>query len=86
MAGIADLKRPAADISLPQTAALSATGVIWSRYATQITPVNYNLLSVNVFVAATGLYQLSRAIQYQQQLKEQAAKPTAATATAAASK
>lgn len=40
--------------------ALSVTGLIWSRYATQITPVNYNLLSVNVFVAITGLYQLSR--------------------------
>ncbi len=53
VAGIADLKRPAENISLPQTCALSATGLIWSRYATQITPVNYNLLSVNVFVALT---------------------------------
>ena len=41
-------------------AALAATGIIWSRYATQIIPVNYNLLSVNVFVAITGLYQLAR--------------------------
>jgi hypothetical protein len=40
--------------------ALAATGIIWSRYSTQITPVNYNLLSVNIFVAATGLYQLYR--------------------------
>lgn len=28
--------------------------------STQITPVNYNLLSVNVFVAITGIYQLAR--------------------------
>jgi len=40
--------------------ALAATGLIWSRYSTQIIPVNYSLLSVNAFVAATGLYQLTR--------------------------
>ena len=54
-AGLADLNRPAEDISLAQSAALSSTGLIWSRYATQITPVNYNLLGVNLFVAATGI-------------------------------
>lgn len=41
-------------------AAVTATGIIWSRYATQITPVNYNLLTVNVFMAATGIWQLYR--------------------------
>jgi hypothetical protein len=30
---------------------VTATGVIWSRYSTQITPVNYNLLTVNFFMA-----------------------------------
>ena len=50
----------AIQISTPQNTALAVTGIIWSRYATQITPVNYNLLSVNIFVAATGLYQLAR--------------------------
>ena len=39
---------------------MTATGVIWSRFATQITPVNYNLLTVNAFMAMTGMYQLSR--------------------------
>lgn len=34
----------------PPAAAVTATGVIWSRYATQITPVNYNLLAVNVLM------------------------------------
>eukprot|EP00983_Pelagomonas_calceolata_P131423 1161774-Pelagomonas_calceolata.AAC.9 len=41
-------------------AAITATGLIWSRYSTQITPVNYNLLAVNVFMAITGSYQLFR--------------------------
>ena len=41
-------------------AALAATGIIWCRYATQIVPINYNLMSVNFFVALTGLYQLGR--------------------------
>jgi hypothetical protein len=60
IAGLADIHRPVEQISGPQSIALSTTGLIWSRYATQITPVNYNLLSVNVFVAITGLYQISR--------------------------
>jgi hypothetical protein len=41
-------------------AAVTATGIIWSRYATQITPVNYNLLSVNAVMAATGIWHLTR--------------------------
>ncbi len=31
-------------------AAVTATGLIWSRYSTQINPVNYNLLAVNLFM------------------------------------
>jgi hypothetical protein len=59
VAGLADIKmRPPEKISAAQATALSATGIIWARYATQITPVNYNLLAVNVFVGATGLYQV----------------------------
>ena len=41
-------------------AAVAATGIIWARYSTQIVPVNYNLLSVNLFMAVTGSYQLYR--------------------------
>ena len=58
---------PSTLLSIPRhvrCTALAATGVIWSRYATQIIPVNYNLLSVNLFVGATGLYQLYRIYQY----------------------
>ena len=43
---------------------LALTGIIWSRYSTQIIPVNYSLLTVNVFVAATGLYQCYRIWKY----------------------
>ncbi|KAG0616834.1 hypothetical protein M758_5G144700 [Ceratodon purpureus] len=42
------------------SSAVTATGLIWSRYSTVITPKNWNLFSVNVAMAATGLYQLSR--------------------------
>lgn len=62
IANVADFKRPAEQVSYPQQIAVTATGVIWSRFATQITPVNYNLLAVNFFMAFTGIYQLSRKI------------------------
>mmetsp|Transcript_18762 Transcript_18762/g.61639 ORF Transcript_18762/g.61639 Transcript_18762/m.61639 type:complete len:104 (-) Transcript_18762:72-383(-) len=60
IAGLADLNRPVEKVSTAQQTALAATGVIWCRYATQIIPINYNLMSVNFFVAITGLYQLAR--------------------------
>jgi hypothetical protein len=47
--------------------AVTATGLIWSRYSFVITPVNYNLFSVNAFMAVTGGYQLWRRFQWQQQ-------------------
>eukprot|EP00244_Chara_vulgaris_P006758 TRINITY_DN254_c0_g1_i1.p3 TRINITY_DN254_c0_g1~~TRINITY_DN254_c0_g1_i1.p3 ORF type:complete len:110 (-),score=7.11 TRINITY_DN254_c0_g1_i1:877-1206(-) len=62
-ANIADFAKPPEKISYPQQCAVTATGIIWSRYSTQIIPVNYNLLSVNVFMAMTGMYQLSRKIR-----------------------
>lgn len=71
IAGLGDLKRPADKISISQSAALTATGLIWSRYSLVIIPKNWSLFSVNVFVAATGLYSLSRAVNYQLSLKNQ---------------
>ncbi|KAL4428355.1 hypothetical protein ABPG75_002444 [Micractinium tetrahymenae] len=64
IANIADMQRPAETISYPQQIAITATGLIWSRYSTQIIPKNYNLLAVNAFMAVTGLYQLQRKIRY----------------------
>lgn len=57
---VSDFKRPVEQISYPQQIAVTATGLIWSRYSMVINPVNYNLFAVNVFMAITGLYQLYR--------------------------
>ncbi|EOY28862.1 Uncharacterized protein TCM_030341 isoform 2 [Theobroma cacao] len=43
---------------------VTCTGIIWSRYSTVITPKNWNLFSVNIVMAGTGLYQLARKIQH----------------------
>ncbi|CAG8493532.1 4979_t:CDS:2 [Ambispora gerdemannii] len=55
IAGLGDLKRPAEKLSVSQQ-----VGLIWSRWSTQIVPINYPLLSVNAFVAGTGIVQLYR--------------------------
>ena len=39
LANVADFWRPADKISYPQQTAVTATGLIWSRFSTQITPV-----------------------------------------------
>lgn len=77
IAGIGDMSRPAENLSLSQNIALSATGLIWSRYSFVIIPKNYSLFTVNMFVAGTGLTQLYRIFDYRQGLK---AKETAAVA------
>lgn len=63
IASIGDLTRPAEKLSISQSSALAATGVIWARYSLVIIPKNWSLFSVNVFVGATNIYQLSRAIR-----------------------
>jgi len=65
-AGLKDINRPAANLSIPQNLALAATGFIWVRYSLIITPVNYSLAAVNFFVGVTGTYQLARAWNYRQ--------------------
>uniref|UniRef100_A0A023F747 Mitochondrial pyruvate carrier n=2 Tax=Triatoma infestans TaxID=30076 RepID=A0A023F747_TRIIF len=70
VAGLGDLNRPADQLSLAQSSALMATGVIWSRYSLVIIPKNWGLFSVNMFVAATGFYQTYRAVRYQMQAKQ----------------
>ncbi|ORY32601.1 hypothetical protein BCR39DRAFT_523086 [Naematelia encephala] len=63
-AGIKDLSRPAEKLSLNQNLALAATGFIWVRYSFVITPVNYSLAAVNLFVGGTGIAQLYRIWDY----------------------
>lgn len=70
IASISDISRPAEKISPSQTAALAATGVVWSRYSLVIIPKNWSLFSVNVFVALTNLYHLSRVYRYRQSLRD----------------
>ena len=62
-ANISDMKKPAENISVNQQMAIAATGTIWSRYSFVITPVNYNLFIVNVFMGASAFYQLYRKSQ-----------------------
>jgi len=60
IAGLSDLTRPVETISVSQNLALTATGLIWSRYSLVITPRNLSLFSVNFFVFLTGCFQLIR--------------------------
>ncbi|KAI5447112.1 Mitochondrial pyruvate carrier 4 [Lathyrus oleraceus] len=63
IANIADFSKPPDMISYPQQIAVMATGLIWARYSTVITPKNWNLVSVNLAMAGTGIYQLSRKLR-----------------------
>ncbi|BGO90422.1 hypothetical protein NBRC10512_004093 [Rhodotorula toruloides] len=81
-AGLKDLSRPAEVISIPQNLALTATGLIWVRYSFVITPVNYSLAAVNMFVAGTGITSLYRALDWQRKSPEEQAKIRLETAEA----
>ncbi|KAL0868318.1 hypothetical protein ABMA27_007843 [Loxostege sticticalis] len=74
MAGLGDLNRPVETLSIPQSASLAATGLIWSRYSLVIIPKNWSLFAVNVFVACTSLYQIGRAYRHEQALKNKQVK------------
>lgn len=67
-ANIKDFSRPPELLSTAQQAAVATTGLIWMKYSLDITPKNYNLMSVNCVMAATGLYQLYRKISHDQQV------------------
>ena len=73
-ANVKDFSRPPELLSVPQQSAVTLTGLIWCKYALDITPVNYNLMAVNMVMAATGSSQLFRRFSYDQ---EQAAKAKA---------
>ncbi|MEQ2199535.1 Mitochondrial pyruvate carrier 2 [Xenoophorus captivus] len=71
-AGLADMNRPADKLSTSQSAVLTATGLIWSRYSLVIIPKNWNLFAVNFFVGSAGASQLYRIWSYKQEQKETA--------------
>ncbi|KAI1885089.1 hypothetical protein AGOR_G00216600 [Albula goreensis] len=72
LAGLADMTRPAEKLSTSQSAVLTATGLIWSRYSLVIIPKNWNLFAVNFFVGAAGSSQLFRIWKYKQEQKQKA--------------
>ncbi|KAK6106149.1 Uncharacterized protein BM_BM1023 [Brugia malayi] len=65
LAGLSDLMRPAEKLSFFQNMALFFTGGIWTRYSFAITPINYNLASVNLFLCGVALFQLARLGYYE---------------------
>ncbi|XP_048834631.1 mitochondrial pyruvate carrier 2-like [Brienomyrus brachyistius] len=77
LAGLADLTRPAEKLSTSQSAVLTATGLIWSRYSLVIIPKNWNLFAVNFFVGAAGSSQLFRIWKHNQELKQKEPEATA---------
>lgn len=60
LAGISDFARPVEKLSVTQNAALTATGLIWTRWCLIIKPKNYLLAAVNFFLGMVGLVQISR--------------------------
>jgi len=73
LAGVSDFYRPAEKLSLTQNVALTATGVIWTRWCFVITPKNYLLAAVNFFLGCVGIIQTTRILQYQRSVKGQTA-------------
>lgn len=72
VAGLADMTRPADKLSTSQSAVLTATGLIWSRYSLVIIPKNWNLFAVNFFVGSAGISQLYRIWSFDQEQKAKA--------------
>ncbi|KAK4042501.1 hypothetical protein C8A01DRAFT_44513 [Parachaetomium inaequale] len=69
LAGISDFARPAEKLSLTQNAALTSTGLIWTRWCLIIKPKNYLLAAVNFFLGVVGVVQCSRILMWQQSQK-----------------
>jgi mitochondrial pyruvate carrier 2 len=72
LANLSDLNRDPDLVSTPTQVAVTATGIIWSKYSLDITPKNYNLLAVNAFMACTGAIQLYRKYVHEQKKKIEA--------------
>lgn len=64
-AGLADYARPPEKLSLKQSTALGATGLVWARYTLVIKPRNLYLCSVNFLLGCTGMWQVFRIARYQ---------------------
>lgn len=60
LAGAGEMARPVEKVSAIQQLSLFATGAIWTRWATVITPKNYLLASVNFFLGSVAAAQVVR--------------------------
>ncbi|ETV76713.1 hypothetical protein H257_09188 [Aphanomyces astaci] len=78
IANIADMNKNPDLLSMNQQYAVTLTGLIWSRYSLVVTPKNWNLFSVNVFMAGTGLTQLYRKYSWDHGGRDAAAAAAAA--------
>ncbi|KAK0653835.1 mitochondrial pyruvate carrier [Cercophora samala] len=70
LVGVSDFARPAESLSLTQNAALTTTGIIWTRWCLIIKPKNYLLAAVNFFLGCVGVIQCSRIFLHQQAQKK----------------
>jgi len=70
LVGVSDFARPAESLSLTQNAALTTTGIIWTRWCLIIKPKNYLLAAVNFFLGCVGLVQCTRILLHQQAQKK----------------
>ncbi|RDL41023.1 Mitochondrial pyruvate carrier [Venustampulla echinocandica] len=80
IAGISDFYRPAEKLSLTQNAALTATGMIWTRWCLIIKPRNVLLAAVNFFLGIVGVIQVSRILAYNYRVKGEGPKVQAEAA------
>ena len=62
-ASFLEFDRPTEKISIAQYTALTATGLFFSRYSLLVTPINYNLCSVNVALFGSSAWHLGRKIK-----------------------
>jgi mitochondrial pyruvate carrier 2 len=60
---LVDLKKDTNKMSMANQIALSLTGLIWTRYSMVITPINYNLASVNLVLGISSMYHLQRKVR-----------------------
>lgn len=62
-ASFLELDRPTDKISLPQYTALTVTGLLFSRYAMLVQPINWSLCAVNVALFGSSAWHLGRKIK-----------------------
>ena len=60
---LVDLQKPLEKISLPQYAALTLTGFIFSFYGLFVKPINYTLTFVNILLFFSSAWHLGRKLK-----------------------